>query len=313
MSEVDFLTHANATRAGNLDFRPALDSPEPVLEPPAFQELSQLLAAAAAIEDGGQVDTHTRAMFEQGTSLGGARPKCTVTLDGELWLAKFPSRYDRFDLPRAEFATMKLAEKCGMHVPETRLEMIGRHAVFLTKRFDREAVEGGWARRAYLSALSLAEWDERDRHLWSYSRLAERMRQYSGSVSADLEELFRRIAFNILVRNTDDHPRNHGFLAQNDGVRLAPLFDVEPSMAQPGVSTEFSLAMSVGPTGRLGSLSNLCADARVYNLTRSAAEKLCDELRDAVANSWEKIFADCGIGKTEQDAFAPTFEGVRHR
>ncbi|HAR67664.1 MAG TPA: hypothetical protein DCR55_15865 [Lentisphaeria bacterium] len=71
--------------------------------------------------------------------------------------------------------------------------------------------------------------------------------------------------------------------------------------------------MSVGPTGRLGSLSNLCADARVYNLTRSAAEKLCDELRDAVANSWEKIFADCGIGKTEQDAFAPTFEGVRHR
>lgn len=95
LSEVDYLSHANATRVGNLDFRPALDSPEPSLEPPAFQAMQDLLVAAEDLEAGRPVDERCRLMLEQGSSLGGARPKCTVQLDGALWLAKLPSRNDR--------------------------------------------------------------------------------------------------------------------------------------------------------------------------------------------------------------------------
>lgn len=92
VSEIDYLSHANATRVGNLDFRPSPDSPEPALRPPEFQNIEDLLTAAEGLEAGRAVDERRRLMLEQGSSLGGARPKCTVQLDGELWLAKFPSR-----------------------------------------------------------------------------------------------------------------------------------------------------------------------------------------------------------------------------
>lgn len=307
LSEIDFLSHANATRVGNLDFRLALDSPEPALQPPEFQYIEDLLAAAEGLEAGRAVDERRRMMLEQGSSLGGARPKCTVQLDGDLWLAKFPSRHDRIGMPRLEFGIMRLAERCGLDIPEVRLETIDSRDVFLSRRFDREAVAGGWVRRGYLSALSLAQWDERDRDRWSYRAIAERIRKYSVRPADDLRRLFLRIAFNILVRNTDDHPRNHGFLVEQAGITLSPLFDVEPAITRPGVGSEFFLAMGVGRQGRLATLDNLRSAAAAFNLKPSAADDIIHGMQTCVTDSWRDVLGDVGFSDQNLDILAPSF------
>jgi len=308
LSEVDYLSHANASRVGNLDFRVALDSPEPCLEPPAFQAMQDLLVAVEDLEAGRPVDEHCRLMLEQGSSLGGARPKCTVQLEGALWLAKLPSRNDRISMARLEFGTMNLAARCGLDVPPLRLETIGGRDVFLSRRFDRDAVAGGWARRGYMSALSLAQWDERDRDRWSYRAIAERIRRYSEKPSIDLHQLFCRIAFNILVRNTDDHPRNHGFLvAAGGGLALSPLFDVEPALARPGVGSEFSLAMDMGPQGRLARLDNLRSAAASYHLKPEEADALIEHMQSCVAAGWREELTKAGFDATSLEMFAPSF------
>lgn len=309
LTETDYLMHANATRVGNLDFRASLDAPEPALAPPDFQDLDELLKTAEQLEQGHPVDEGLRVLLEQGSSLGGARPKCTLLRDGEMWLAKFPSRHDWLSVPRLEFATMQLAAQCGLNVPETRLETLDGRDVYLVRRFDREAVAGGWARCGYLSALSLAEWDERDRDRWSYRTVAERIRKYAVHPGDDLRELFLRIAFNILVRNTDDHPRNHGFLLGDGGLRLSPLFDVEPTRTRRGVGTEYFLAMSVGEQGRLGALGNLCSAAPVFNLSDDEAHDLTRQMKDCVVSWWWHVFSQAGFAEHDLVLLAPSFGG----
>lgn len=308
LTEVDYLTHANATRVGNLDFRRSLADPEPPLAPPQYVDLGDLLNAARDLEQGTLTDERIQILLEQGSSLGGARPKCTVELDGQLWLAKFPSRGDTVNMPRLEYATLALAKACGLHVPETRLVTMGGRDVFLVRRFDRAATSGGWARRGFTSALSLAEWDERDRDRWSYRTVADRIRKYAVHTDADLRELFRRITFNILVRNTDDHPRNHGFLAEGDGVTLSPLFDVLPALTRRGVGSEFYLSMSVGGAGRLARLDNLCSASGSFNLSRREAGDLTAGMQAHVDASWRSVFATAGVTDAELEKIAPSFE-----
>jgi serine/threonine-protein kinase HipA len=311
VSEIDFLLQANATRVGNLDFRRSLDDPEPGLEPPQFQDLRDLLEASDELEQGHPVSERLRVLLEQGSSLGGARPKCTVELDGALWLAKFPSHNDRISVPRLEFATMGLAQRCGLNVPDIRLLTVGGRDVFLIRRFDRSAVSGGWTRCGFLSSLSLAEWDERDRLHWSYRMIADRLRRYSVRAAEDLGELFRRIAFNILVRNTDDHPRNHGFLAEpGNGVSLSPLFDVVPSLTREGVGSEFFLAMGVGNEGRLASLENLCSVAEAFNLSSVQAGAICAQMQAHIAGTWRDHFSEAGFDTEQLDLIAPSFSPI---
>ncbi len=308
VSEVDYLLAANATRVGNLDFRKDLDEPEPELRPPQFHDIKDLLNAACELEQGHPVNDRIRLLLEQGSSLGGARPKCTIELDGELWLAKFPSKNDSISIPRMEYATMRLASECGLNVPEVRFMPIGEHGVFLIRRFDRMVESGGWIRRGFISALSFAEWDERDRTGWSYKTVAERIRKYSVAPEEDLHELFMRIAFNILVHNTDDHPRNHGFLYEKSGVSLSPLFDVVPTLTRYGVGSEFYLAMGIGREGRLASLDNLCSVAPAFNFSIAEAKEITADMKKKVLSLWGKIFYEAGFNENEMEILAPSFE-----
>jgi serine/threonine-protein kinase HipA len=169
-------------------------------------------------------------------------------------------------------------------------------------------VPAGWVRRGFLSSLSLAEWDERDRLHGSYRVIADRLRRYSVRAAEDLGELFRRIAFNILVRNTDDHPRNHGFLAESgSGVSLSPLFDVVPSLTREGVGSEFFLAMGVGNEGRLASLRNLCSAAEAFNLSPVQAGEICAQMQEHITETWRTHFAKAGFGTDQLDLIAPSF------
>lgn len=296
-SEMDFLLAANATRVGNLDFRQSPENEEPQLAPPHFQNLVELMTAADQIEAGIEPENHLLRLLAQGTSMGGARPKCAVEWNGDLWIAKFPAKGDTLDVPRIEYATMTLAASCGIRVPEVRLEMAGGKAIYLAKRFDRIQAEGGWARKGFLSALSLMQWDERERLVWDYAALADEMRRHMEQPL--IEELFRRMVFNILVRNTDDHPRNHGFLVESEGrIVLSPAYDIVPALTREGVSADFQLAMKVGTTGREATLENALTRANRFGLSREKALGVIGELRERV-RGWKDHFASVGVSDRE--------------
>ena len=207
-SELDFLMAANATRVGNLDFRLSPEDPEPGLVPPHFSRLTRIIGAAEKLQAGENIERDLLQLLRQGSSIGGARPKCTVEWEDSLWIAKFPAKGDTLNIPRLEYATMTLAGRCGIRIPEVRVVTIGEKDVFFVRRFDREKGKSGWLRHGFLSALSLMQWDELDRLRWDYAAMADIMRRYMAAT--DIEELFRRMVFNILVRNTDDHPETMG-------------------------------------------------------------------------------------------------------
>jgi serine/threonine-protein kinase HipA len=304
LSNLDFLLAANATRVGNLDFREQVDSAEPAYAPPDFAEMKNLLAAAEAVDRGGRIAVEHEALLEllvQGSSIGGARPKATVLYNGALWIAKFPEAKDSFSHAGVEFAAMRLAERCGIRTPEMSLTDVNGRDVFLSKRFDREQSENGFLRRGYISGLTLLDIDETDRAAWSYLSLADAMRSFAPP--SDLKELFIRMVYNILIRNTDDHPRNHGFLHTDGQWRLSPAFDVVPARTSPGTGTDFSLTMTVGAMGREASIANALSGCGHFGLTDMEAKEriaaMCAQVLD-----WRAAFAACGVSGQEMEMFA---------
>lgn len=189
-----------------------------------------------------------------GTSMGGARPKATVEDERALWLANFPHPDDRWNNPRVAHAMLALARECGVSCAESRMTTIGDKDVLLVKRFDRHMAEKGYLRSRMVSALTLLDADDTpdtvdQRQKWSYLLLAAEIRRAaSGNQAKDLSELFRRVCFNALISNTDDHPRNHAILSKAHAWSLSPAYDLTPN---PMVALERrDLAMSFGNCGR---------------------------------------------------------------
>jgi serine/threonine-protein kinase HipA len=309
LGEMDFLLHGNASRVGCLDFRASLDQGEPEQGPPAFQSLAKILEAATRLQHGEPVRHDLLQLLEQGTSIGGARPKCTVELDDALWIAKFPARGDTVNFPRIECATMLLAKACGITIPELRLVTVGDKDVLLVQRFDRRKSAAGYQRFGFLSALSLMEWDERDRSQWSYPSLADRMRSAVLAQSAELQQLFRRMVFNVLCRNTDDHPRNHGFLWSGSGLSLSPAYDIVPTPTRQGVGTDFSLSMSLGDWGREATLANAVSLAARFGLSQKEALLIVEEMKVCV-RAWEDHFSLHAVSPADLEAVRACFMGA---
>jgi serine/threonine-protein kinase HipA len=219
MTEAEYLLHSLEDRAGALSFGRGKEATLPLSKFSQTIQLEKLLEAASQfMDDGAAGDGLSDEMFEllkPGTSMGGARPKCVVEDEGELWLAKFPDKSDHWSCARAEGAMLALAEECGICVARHRLEIVGGRDVLLVKRFDRERAQGGYLRHRMISGLTAlgAEDTHGDRAKWSYLLLADEVRRRSFQSLNDLEELFRRMTFNALISNVDDHPRNHALRA----------------------------------------------------------------------------------------------------
>jgi serine/threonine-protein kinase HipA len=306
LGEMDFLLHGNASRVGCLDFRVSLEQGEPEARPPSFQSIADILEAATQLQQGKPVRHDLLQLLEQGTCIGGARPKCTVELDDALWIAKFPAKGDTVNYPRIEYATMLLAKTCGITIPELRLITIGDKDVLLVKRFDRLKTAMGYQRFGFLSALSLMEWDERDRTQWSYPALADRMRATVLAQPRQLKELFRRMLFNVLCRNTDDHPRNHGFLWSEQGLALSPAYDIVPTPTRFGVGTDFSLSMALGNRGREATLVNAMSLSARFGVTYDEARLIGEDMKIRVG-SWEELFAAQDVSPAELEAIKACF------
>lgn len=310
LTEMDYLLASGDYRVGALAFGPTPEKPERVrpwgIEDPPGEHfaLEDLAEAAERVQDVDELDDDLRILLAAGSPLGGARPKAVTDLGGQLWIAKFPARDDPVPICKIEYGTMRLAVECGLDVPDLGLRSHFGRDIYLIKRFDRRAEGNRLTRTPFVSGLTMLAAHERDVGLHGYSDLAAAVRQYGSQVKRDLLELYRRMVFNILVNNDDDHLRNHGFLWDKRGWRLSPLYDVVPR-AQ--ISHDRNLALKVGPDGRAATLANAVAGAPAFNLTPDEAKPIVEQLRETVRTRWEAHYLDAGLSAGDRRRFATSF------
>lgn len=315
LSDFELLMHPSPGRIGALSFGEAVEPPTPEGSYPPLLELERIMEAARRLEDeladdDGLPPGPLLDLLEPGSSLGGARPKALVRDAGELWVAKFPMRSDRWSYAPVEAAMLALARGCGIRVPEFRVVEAGGRKALLVRRFDREEVEGGTLRHRMVSAMTVLEADESPtaRTNWSYPLLADELRRWSGAFEADRRELFRRMTLNALVSNTDDHPRNHALVAPGRAWRLSPAYDLTPSpqVSRDQVSREVRyLAMECGEEGRAARRTNLLSMAPRFGYSRDEANEVVDEIRDRVAGGWREAIVEAGGTERDLERVAP--------
>lgn len=303
--EIDFLllvddeARQGALRFSDKEGGPFLADQSPYRIPPLV-ELPRLLSAAEHVIADQDSDEDLRLLLAPGSSLGGARPKASVRdSDGHLLIAKFPNKADEVNTVAWEAVALTLAAKAGIPVSPWRIEALGTKPVLLLRRFDREP----GIRFPFLSAMSML--DARDNEAHSYLEFVDVLRQHGAEPKRDMHALWRRIVFSILISNTDDHLRNHGFLwAGSAGWRLSPAYDLNPVPAdvKPRV-----LTTAIDLDDGTASL-NLAYDVSSYfELKPAEAHAIAREVGTVVAD-WRRDATRLSLGKPELDRMASAFE-----
>lgn len=269
---------------------------------PPLIDLKRIFQASRALERGEETTDDLRFLQGKGTSLGGMRPKCTmVDEDGRLAIGKFPSVGDARSVTRGEVLALKLASKAGIDAASARIVQLDDVPVAVIRRFDRDDADG---RIPYQSAASVLQASrEEDR---SYTEIADAIRANGHAPTQDVRQLWRRLVFNLLITNVDDHLRNHGFLHVEHGLwRLAPAFDVNPFPDKDRESKTW-LSEQDGP---ITDLQMLLARADYFALDADAALAVLAEVHVAVSGwRWLAQSPEVGLQRSELDGFAPAFE-----
>ena len=308
LGEVDYLLGVHDFyRSGALRFKrepngPFLDNNEKLAAPP-LSSLWELEHAAGQIEQHADNENPEylkwlSMLMSPGSSLGGARPKAGVVDESKhLWIAKFPSRYDDYDVAAWEYVAYRLASDAGINMSECRIEQFGGHYhTFLTKRFDR--IPGN--RLHFTSAMTRLGYYDGDYDA-SYLELAQFLTEHGANTKQDLAQLWRRIVFYIAISNTDDHLRNHGFIYHNGGWLLSPAYDINPVTPANGLrlnitdndnSLNYDLAMEV---------------IDFFQLSLTQAQKIKADVLASVAR-WRSVAGSIGIRKSEQLQMEPAFK-----
>lgn len=304
LDELDYLLESADDRAGALAFGLGKDPPAPkrkfnktiVLE--RLQEIADALIRDE-IEQADHESIQVQDLMLLGTSMGGARPKAVVEDDIGLWIAKFSRPDDRWNNPLVEHAMLELARQCGINAARSRIETVGGKDVLLVQRFDRERTSNGYIKARMISGLTLlrAEDSAQRRERWSYVILAEELRRVVAEPKADATELFRRMCFNSLISNLDDHPRNHSLIAMDSHWKLSPAYDLTPS---PVISEDHrDLAMSCGDFGRFANKDNLLSQCARFLLDRNEAEQILSTMHEQVRSTWYAVLRRLGV--TDKD------------
>jgi serine/threonine-protein kinase HipA len=305
LHEIDYLLQVHdVSRLGALRFAEDPDGPflaesKPDTIPPLVS-LPRLLSASEHVINEDDSDEDLRLLLAPGSSLGGARPKASVQdADGSLALAKFPSPTDEWQTERWEWVALKLAEAAGIAVPQARLERVGGKSVLLLQRFDR----AGQRRIPFFSAMSML--GARDHETRCYLEIVDAIRCWGACPKEDMAALFRRMVFNILISNTDDHLRNHGFLHMDSrGWRLAPAYDLNPVPVdvKPRVlTTEIDIGNAAA------SLESALAVAAYFELELDDAHAIVRQVGGVVAD-WQNMAASAGIPSAEIKRMSSAFE-----
>jgi serine/threonine-protein kinase HipA len=305
LQEIDFLLLVDdEARQGALRFTVKEGGPflreEEVKRIPPLVELPELLSAAEHVVEDKDTEEDLRLLIAPGSSLGGARPKASVIeKDGQLTIAKFPRRDDDYNTVAWEAAALALAAKAGIPVPESRVETVSDKQVILLRRFDRDKT----VRIPFLSAMSML--GAKDRDTRSYLEIVDALRQHGAAAEEDMKQLWRRIVFSILISNTDDHLRNHGFLyAGQSGWRLSPAYDLNPVPVdvKPRI-----LTTAINEDDGTASLDLAMSVAEYFELEKAKAKTIATQVGKAVS-TWRDEAAKHGIGKSEIERMASAFE-----
>lgn len=306
--EIDYLLGVyDESRMGALRFKtdlngPFLDNNNQTPTPP-WSSIRELQDAAHNFENDTKSDEARQwlaILMAPGSSLGGARPKANIIdNDKNLWIAKFPAKNDTTDKATWEFLAYQLALKAGINMSECKIQKVtGNYHTFFTKRFDRENGE----RIHFASAMTMTGNNEvniKD-HQASYLELAEFIQNHGSNVESNLEQLWRRIVFNIAISNTDDHLRNHGFIIKKEGWELSPAYDLNPSIDKDGLALnidmdnnalDYDLAKSVG---------------MYFRLDENQMNTILSQVLEAVAQ-WKEIATKIGISNKEIELMEKAF------
>lgn len=313
LGEIDYFLNSPDDRAGALGFGLNQEPPAPRRTFNQTMQLEKLQALAdAVIADEGLPDDDADArqaeeLLHLGTSMGGARPKAVIEDVDGLWIAKFNRPDDQWNEARIEQAMLVLADKCGLQTPVSKIVTIGARDVLLVGRFDRQSTSSGYLRGRMLSALTLlrANDDYQDREKWSYVLLAEELRRISSQPRIDAVELFRRMCFNALISNTDDHPRNHAVVAMGTDWKLSPAYDLTPSTP---VSVEHrDLALACGDLGRYAQADNLLSQSTRFLLEAEEAGAIIDAMESMIRKQWYVTARKEGVTEKDCEKIAGAF------
>lgn len=311
LHELDFLLGVHdQSRMGALRFKTDphgdfLDNNPTHPTPPwtSIRELQHGADLVESSEDIEEVKKWLTMLMAPGSSLGGARPKANVLDEqGQPWIAKFPSKNDETDKAAWEYLAYRLALNAGSRMAPCKLQKIGgKYHTFFTQRFDREKTD----RIHFASAMTMTGNNEEKLkdHPASYLDIAEFI-QYNGApshIKEDLQQLWRRLVFNILISNTDDHLRNHGFLFTDQGWRLSPAFDINPSIDKTG------LALNIDMDSNALDLSLARSVGEYFNLDDKEMAQIIAEVTASVSK-WQIIAAEIGIPRQEQLLMSTAFK-----
>jgi serine/threonine-protein kinase HipA len=308
LHDIDFLLGvADTCRMGGLRFKtdpggPFLDDGRRSPVPPwtSVGELQHIAGLVESDKDTRELNKWLVMLMAPGSSLGGARPKANIIdKDGQLWIAKFPSKNDTIDKAKWEYLVYRLALIAGISMSESRIEQVaGNYYTFFTKRFDRVKGE----RIHFASAMTMTGNNEetlRDKRA-SYLDLSLFIQDHGGNIKEDLTELWRRIVFNIAISNTDDHLRNHGFIIENGQWRLSPAFDVNPSIDKE------ELALNIDDTSGILDFELALSVSEFFRLSNEEAASNLSRVRKAIGN-WEKLAKQLGIPRAQIDMMRSAF------
>ncbi|WP_299672118.1 type II toxin-antitoxin system HipA family toxin [uncultured Polaribacter sp.] len=306
--EIDYLLGVyDESRMGALRFKTDLngsflDDKNQTPTPPwsSIRELQEAAKNFENDEDSEEVKKWLAVLMASGSSLGGARPKANILdNDKNLWIAKFPAKNDTIDKAAWEYLAYQLATRAGIKMSECRTQKItGTYHTFFTKRFDRDRGE----RVHFASAMTMTGNNEdtiRDQPA-SYLDLAEFIQTHGAMVDENLEQLWRRMVFNIAISNTDDHLRNHGFILTDKGWVLSPAYDINPSIDKDGLALnididnnalDYELAKSVG---------------EYFRLDEEEMNTIINEVLAVVA-MWKEVAKEIGISNKEQQIINKAF------
>ena len=310
LTEMDFLLGVHDTyRMGALRFKdsetgPFLNDLDELAAPPVTSlrelELAAWRVQAPDSDDDPDVARWLGMLISPGSSLGGARPKASVMVgEDELWLAKFPGREDDYDVAAWEYLTRELALEAGIVMAPANLRTLAlTHQTFLTRRFDRSPD----SRIHFSSAMTQLGYYDGHADGASYLEIAEFLTRSGGNVPEDLPQLWRRILFNVMVSNTDDHLRNHGFLLTQAGWVLSPAYDVNPNPAGPS-----GLSLNIDDADNSLSIDLVMSVAPYFQLRLPQAKAIKDEVCSVVA-TWQNKAALHGLPAIEIDRMALAFQ-----
>ena len=295
--ELDYLLLSGSDRIGALDFQAS--ATEYVPRESDHPTLDDVFQAAELLESNRSLPPELERALQHGTSIGGARPKALIDHDGKHFIAKFGSTTDVYPVVKAEYVGMRLATLAGLATAKVSLASSLGKDVLMIERFDRIDTTTGKARRLMLSGLSLLELNEMEARYASYSDLADRIRQRFDEPQATLVELFKRLVFNVLVGNTDDHARNHSAFWDGRHLSLTPAYDICPQLR---TGQEATQAMDIGGiAGKAATLVNVLSVCGKFQLRESDARAMIEQLISVVEDNWRRVCDEACLATIERD------------